>query len=762
MTTVTPAQHASTGRSPGAQRLAERLGRPAPASRGRRLLFAAGLGTLIAIAVLLCAWKVLRLAGYPLWVPFSYHEGDVLVMLMYIKSVFQDGWPLTLSQVSAPFGYPGPAFPHQTSFDWLLVKCMTVFTHEPGTLINSFWLLTLVMSAWSAAYAGYQLRLSAALACVTGVLYAFLPFAFMRMTHHLNLVYYMVPLMCLLAVLIAGGPRLLRNPLEARTVCLVACVLQGFDYIYFSFFAAALFGVAGLMAFRRSRWRGLRLPLLAIGLVTLATALNLSPALYSWHKDGKPTEMGYKAPAEAEEYGAKLRRMVVPHQDNPVRPLAKYGQKDRDAHFPLENENVTARLGLFGAFGLVLMLLMRLRLRHIGPRKEAAALDSISALGLATFLIITIGGFGAIFNLLIAPDIRAYNRFSVYLAFFAIVTAALWLEQRIALARRWPRRASYAAIGLFALLSLYDQTLDAANHRNTRDANIARARVERSIVEHLEQAIPGQALVLQLPFTGFPPMSTLENFISYDHARYSLWSTRLHWSWPSFSQQHRAWQGKLSALQGPALLQAAMLSGFEVIWIDRSAYKDRGEALMASLQGDGVRRVDLGSDNIIALDVRAAAAALRQRLGAAAFAAQAEALLRGFAIVEWKRGFYDEEKGPDQQPFHWAGQNAEIRLRNVTQRAMDLCVTFDSAVPNGGTLRIDGTDTALQLPNGTAPQAVSFVLRMPAGTMRPLRLSTAAPPLLPPGDPRRLYFYIKSFDAHALTPGQACAPARQG
>ena len=359
----------------------------APASPPRRLLSVAAVGMALAAVVLLCAWKVLLLSGYPLWVPFSYHEGDVLVMLMYIKSVFQDGWPLLLSQVSAPFGYPGPAFPHQTSFDWLLVKTLSLFTHEPGTLINCFWLLTLVMSAWSCAYAAWQLRLSAALACVAGVLYAFLPFAFMRMTHHLNLVYYMVPLMCLLAVRIAAGPRVLRDPVWARNLCLVACVLQGFDYIYFSFFVAVLLGVAGLLAFRRGRIASLRLPLLAIGLITLATALNLAPALYSWDKDGKPSEMGYKSAAEAEVYGAKLRRMLAPHPDNPLPPLGRLGRKDRDAGFPQENENVTARLGLFGALGLLLILTLRLRLRHVGPRKENAALDSISALGLATFLL---------------------------------------------------------------------------------------------------------------------------------------------------------------------------------------------------------------------------------------------------------------------------------------------------------------------------------------------------------------------------------------
>ncbi len=732
----------------------------APESPRRRLLHTVAIGALLAALVLLCAWQVMRLSGYPLWVPFAYYEGDVLVMLMYIKGLVHDGWPLTLTQYSAPFGYPGPAFPQQTSFDWLLIKILSVFTQEPGKLINIFWLLTLVMSAWTTTYAAYQLRLSAALACVAGVLYAFLPFAFIRMTHHLNLVYYMVPLMCLLAVIIAAGPKVVRNPVWARNICLAACVLQGFDYIYYSFFAAVLFGIAGLLAFRRGRYASLRLPLLAMTLITAATALNLAPALYSWHTDGKPPEMGYKSPAEAEVYGVKLRRLLVPHVDNPIAPLAKYAQKDRDAHFPLENENVTARLGMFGALGMLLMLALRLRLRPGAPRQENASLDSVSALGLATFLIITIGGLGAIFNVLIAPDIRGYNRFSVYLSFFAILTAALWLEARVPQQRDWRRWAAYGAIGLFALLSLRDQTLDVANHRNTQAASAVRAGVERGLVERLEQAIPGKASVLQLPFTGFPPISEFETFVSYDHARYSLWSKRLHWSWPSFSQQHRAWQDKLAALQGPALLEAAMLSGFDVIWIDRSAYKDRGAALMASLSGEGVQRIDLGGDTIVALDVRAARAALEQRLGARTFAARAHELLHGFAIVEWSSGFHAEEVGEHGKPFRWARQQAKIRLRNPGDEAMDICVGFVTAVPNGGVLRIDSGAAPLDIAAGSASQTVSFPLRLQAGEARTLKFSTGAAALQAPGDPRELYFFIKSFEARAMTQGGTCPAAR--
>ena len=711
-------------------------------------LGASGLG--LALIVLLLAYQALHLAAYPLWVPFTYHEGDSVVMLMYIKGLVQDGWPLTMTHLSAPFSYPGAAFPMQTSTDWLVIKAMSLFTQNPGLLINIFWLWTAVMSAWATAYAAWQMRLSALLACAAGVLYAFLPFALMRFTHHLNLVYYLVPLHCLLAVMIAAGPQVLRAPNQARVVALAACVLQGFDYVYYSFFAVLLFSMAALVGARD--WRALRLPLLAIVLVGSATVLNLAPSLYSWNRDGRPPEIGYKSVAESEIFGAKLRAMILPHTQNPVRPLAKFAIKNQASGFPLDNENQTARLGLFGAFGLLLILALRVR----NVRASSPVLDALSALGLGTFLVITVGGLGALINVLSVPDIRAYNRFSVFLSFFAIVAAALWLEARLPAGRR-ARMAAYAAILLFALFSLRDQLYDVRGFRLNQQNNVARVSAERAIVGKVEQLLPKGAMMLQLPLTGYPPIEHIGGVESYDHGRYSLWSEDLRWSWPSFSQRHRAWQTKLSALQGQALLDAAILSGFDAIWIDRRAHKDRSEALLASLARDGVTPLDLGPGDIAVLDIRAASAELKQALGQAEFARQAKILLSAGALTDFKRGFYEEERSPEGKRFRWAGNQAELSLKNVDDQPLSVCLSFQLAIANGGKLRIEGGGVNREISANASVRTVRFPLTVAARDRASLRLSTDGARLDAPNDPRKLHFYVMEYAARTLEPAQAAS-----
>lgn len=704
------------------------------------LLFASAL----AAVVLLIAFQALGLWHHDLRVPLSYSEGDTVVMLMYIKGLVQDGWPTTITHLSAPFVYPGAAFPQLTSTDWTIIKALSVLTSEPGTLLNVFWLLTLVFSAWTAAYAAYQLRVSKTLAFAGGVLYAFLPFALLRSVHHLNLVYYLVPLLCLLAAVIASGGDGVRNSRNAIMAGLAACVLQGFDYVYYSFFAALLFGMAGLISCKRGSMRALRLPALAIALVSASTAINLTPAFLAWEKHGLPPEMGYKSIAESEIYGAKLRLMLSPHAANPIEPFGRIARKAAHANFPNENENTTARLGLYGALGLLIMILSVLRLGSGTPLKQP--IGSISSLGLATLLVITVGGFGAVINVLSVPDIRAYNRFSVYLSFFSITAAGLWLQEKFRNAHPAGRVIGAVLLGCFMVFSLYDQLLDGANLRAHLAEDTLRVHDERAAVARLEHAFPAGASVLELPFTGYPPISTFNEMMSYDHGRPYLWSEHVKWSWPSFTRQHRTWQDKLNALHGADLVRAAALSGFDAIWLDRAAYKDQGREMLASLASGAAQQLDIGSKRYAILDIRKVAADLRAELGESEFRRQSSSLLGGGVLLAWKDGFYEEERNPEGRRFRWAKDAAALALRNPGDVDLEVCAAFDIASPNDGAVQIEGAKQPLNVQTSGVRQPVRLALEVDAGKKSTLRFLTSLPRLDAPGDPRSLQFYVMDLD----------------
>jgi phosphoglycerol transferase len=556
-------------------------------------------------------------------------------------------------------------------------------------------------------------------------------------------------------VVVAGGGQGIRSPKQAKIIGLITCVLQGFNYIYYSFFAVLMLCVAILIAYKRgSGLQQLKFPTLAILVITFSTAVNMAPAIQSWNTNGSPPEMGYKSVAEAEIYGAKIRRMLAFHPDNIVAPLANIGRKDVSANFPNENENTTARLGLYGSFGLLLMIFFTLR-RDVTIQQP---MSSLVALGLATLLVITVGGFGAVINLLSVPDIRAYNRFSIFLAFFAIVIAGLWLQLHAYKSLELKAIGWRILIVAFIFFSLYDQLLDKKFLIGTQAGDMRRAHEERSIVEHLDLVLPNGASILQLPLTGFPPLMMFNKMESYDHVRPYLWSQHLRWSWPSFSQRHRAWQSKLAALQGEGLIKAAILSGFDAIWIDRFAYVDNGDSLIASLSQGKVKALDTSSDRFAVLDLREEASDLRSKISASEFRQRAYELLGNNVLVEWGRGFYVEEKNSAGKLFRWAQDNAGITLRNSGKSTISACVSFDIASPNEGVVTLNyGDKQSIKIKTASSPKTVNIDFKMSPSEAMVIKFSSDLNVLNAQGDPRKLYFYVMNFIVISAPDSTSCS-----
>ncbi len=693
-----------------------------------------------ALIVLLIATVTFRLDRYDLKVPFSY-DGDTIVILMYMKGVMQDGWPTVISQLSAPFSYPGAAFPMLTSIDWSVMKFLSIFTNEPGLVLNIFWLLTLVFSSWSASYALFQLGLARVYAATGGVLYAFLPFAMMRNVGHMNLVYYLVPLICLLVFVVASKNKYVRNSKQSIAIGMLGCALQGFNYIYYSFFAVILIGIAAAISFDKAAgYRQLALPFLAALVVIASTAINLIPAFTSISANGKAPEMSYKTPAEAEHYGAKIRKMILPHQDNAIRPLAWYAQKDKAANFPIENENETVRLGLFGAIGL--LLIFSIALRQLVGMRVVDELSILSALSIAIVLIITIGGFGAVINVLTVPDIRAYNRFSVFLSFFAIGAFGLWIQKIRLASDQFRRRLMHGIFFGLAVFSLYDQLLDRERLVSRQKEDTVRAVDERMVVERLEAKLPKGASVLQLPFTGYPLNLKSNKMEYYDHGRPYLWSKDLHWSWPSFTLRHRAWQAVMEKKHGSDLIQGAILSGFQAIWIDRFAYADNGEQLIKDLAQGNVTAIDIPSNRYVVLDLREAEAELRGDLSIGEFERLKADLLGPEIVVEWGQGFYPVEKNPEGKSFHWSKDTSQMEVRNLGKATVSACISFVLASAHPGVVEINGAGSSIKLATSTEGQQTTIPMTLGSGEVQNLKFKAGLERLAAPGDSRDLYFYL--------------------
>jgi phosphoglycerol transferase len=714
-----------------------------------------------AVATVALLFLALRLWRHDLSVPFNYW-GDTLHFTALAHGLMLNGWPHHIPQLGAPFGFEAVAFPSLMSTDWAMTWLIAQFVDSPGAAINLFWLISILLTALSAMVALRLLGVSRYLAIAAAILYALLPGTFIRNTAHISLVYYTVPLLAAFCITLLSREEGSHRARALFRWAVAAAFLQGLNYIYHSFFAVGLLLLCGTWAGLVMRDRvAVRRVLIVMSVLLISGAVNLAPAMISWQQNGKPPAMDYKSPAESEVYALKLRRLLLPHEESKVPVLGHWARADRAAQFPHENENEASRLGTFGAAGLltVLVLLSVLALgRASGSDRDARA---SAVLLLITLLITTVGGLGTIFNVLVAPDIRAYNRFSVFLAFFAFAALAILLTHVLNRLHdmRWRAAAAFGVAALIAL-SAYDQTLDARRLTNRYAADQAAALHERQVVRTLEAQLPMGASVFQFPITSFPPDGGRLQMGAYDHARPFLWSSHLRWSWPTFSHRHHAWDQQLLALPHAEWARRLVLSGFDAVWIDRNGADDRGAALESALLGAGAVRVaPQVSARYGLVDLAPVKSSLQQELGNAGFA-QAAAAAMPVAAVDYGQGFYAPEMGQGGRQFRWMQREANLSVRNFagTPVRAELALALQSGGPGEVAVLAEGREIG-RLRSSLAGEENALTLTLEPRATISLRMVSQHPALNAPNDPRALYTTLLSLQLRPSTPALQ-APAK--
>jgi phosphoglycerol transferase len=677
-------------------------------------------------------------------VPFNYW-GDTAWFVVSVKGMIQNGWTYEISQLSAPFSLSAIAFPSATNLDWLWMKGISLVVSNAGAVLNIFWLFSIVLTAWSATLALYLLQVNRWMAFGMGIVYAFLPYALLRNVAHINLVYYCVPLLALFAIYLAQG---CEHPQQA-IVCVVgygAALAQGFDYIYYSFFSVLLFAFAAWLGFRRMKsWKPVKRAAVACGTILLATSLNLTPTFFNWYTHGKP-DINYKFAEEAEIYGLKIRKMLVPNAANIAPIFRQWGERDKSISFPNENENTTARLGPMAALGLLLLLMTSLGVSRTSEATyESGAIKSVASLALFCLLFATVGGFGAIFNQII-PDFRGYNRFSVFIAFFTIAGLGWCWQARMQ--KTGPRGRMVLSLGfvLLTVFSLYDQLLDARPLNARRSADELSAKLERDMVKQIEAKAP-RASIFQLPITGFPPDAGKERMLPYDHAHPYLWSATLHWSWPSFSQEHRSWIDRLDGFDNSELAEALVLSKFNLVWIDRFGYSDNGAATIMPLMAAGAKDfLPNRSSRYVVLDLSPVEERLHQKYSADEIAKRQDAVLNGPTFA-WGKGVYSLEHSREGRPFRWSQAVSTAVMRNPNRAAQSVVLSFYVASGKQGKFTLSAGTKQLSVASSTEPTRVELPLTLaPESNVEVHFAGNMGKIDLPPGETRDLHFYL--MDLH--------------
>jgi phosphoglycerol transferase len=692
-------------------------------------------------------------------IQYGYSGVDLTFECMLAKDLVDNGWVLRNPRLGAPGEQDLRDFPMPDVVTPLSMKIIGGFTSSWGAIVNLYFFAGFLLATWSSLAVLRHFGMARAPAGVAALLFAFAPYHFYRGESHLHLsAYYMVPLvgMVLLWVMY-DKPMLVRvrrnrfSRLPAITrkgmAAIAICAILGSNGAYYAFFTILLLMGAGLYrAFDGRNFRRVGSAAMLVGVIALALVLNMLPNIVHIFVAGKNPEVAVRSPAEAELYALKLTQLVLPIAGHRVPQLAALTAAYNRAQPRAVNETEGAALGTFAAAGFCFLLLSLVAGYPWQRHRELA--HHLSLLNLCAFLIGTLGGIGSLAALTIWSQFRAYNRISIFIAFFSVMALAAVLDE---LWRRWActvvqRLVSSAVLVSVLVVGLLDQTSRASVP--SYELCTAQYYNDADFAAQAERWLPHGSMVLQLPFMVFPETPPSGSMRPYDPLIPYLHSTTLRWSYGTMKGRYwSAWQARLATLPIEDVLNTASAAGFGAIYIDRNGYADKGTATGAKLTTLGLARIESRDGRFWLYDIQPYAARMQAEYTPELWANTREAVLHPL-LVQWLPQCSGME-GDAQRNWHWCGSQGGFSLENPSAQARK--IEIDGAVVPGSagtcSLRIDGPGWAETMPlRSGSPRPLTHSLTVPPGTSV-VRLKSDCQRPLVPTDPRPLVFRIDNFRA---------------
>ncbi len=545
-----------------------------------------------ALAVVLCLLIltcVMQLWQSNLRIPFTYF-GDALFTSIAVKGTIDHGWWWFNPTLGAPTGLNFGAFPALDNTQFVVIKAISLITRDPALTLNLFYLLTFPLTTVTSLYVFRKLNFSRAAAMAGSLLYSFLPYHFFR-SYQLHMAsYYPVPLMILVVLWVISGESIVFRPVaKARWpkldfgfktfLALAVSVLVGGCGIYYPFFSCFFLIMAGAIgSLQTKQIHQLLSALVLIAVISGAVLISMTPLLLYQQSHGKAST-GARSVADAEVMGLKVGQLLLPIGGHRIPRLAAL--RARYNAGPLTNENDTSSLGFIGAIGF-LWLLSRL----FYQKPSSAFLNRLSQLNILGLLYGTIGGFAALFSLLISPQIRAPNRISPFIAFFS-VAAAMLLVDRV---YKWLEQRKKALVGVLFVIVLtvvgvLDQTTTTFFFVPEYKKIEIEYRSDAEFVGRVESMLPNGAMVFQLPYMTFPENGPMHKMTQdFEHVRPYLHSNKLRWSYGAINgDDNDTWQRTVVLKPTPHFIDEIIAKGFSGLYINRNGFEDNAVGLETQL-----------------------------------------------------------------------------------------------------------------------------------------------------------------------------------
>ena len=379
---------------------------------------------------------VVAIVDLELWkmdadVPIFGANGDGAYYLATVKDVVEHGRFWSNPDLGAPFGQDNYDFaaPFGDVAHYVIVALLGLVLGDPVAVFNAFFLLCFPLIAVVAYAVVRDLGAAPVAALVAGVLFAFLPYHLAAppgppVSH----VVLLDPAGRLARRDARRGPHAAGAAVARRQVAVVvvACVVVGAASNYYAVFALLLLAtVVPIAALAQRSWPIARQGAAVIALVTATFLLCHSPAIIHPLVHGANENVAARTATESEVYGLKLAEMLLPHPRHRIGRLANKGRVYAANSALPRGEGYSSALGSIGTVGLAIALvgLLATGLGAVTASLRRRRIAAAGAAALVAILIGTTGGGSALIAFELSPQVRAWNRLSLVIAFASLLTS---------------------------------------------------------------------------------------------------------------------------------------------------------------------------------------------------------------------------------------------------------------------------------------------------------------------------------------------------
>ncbi|MFH1824983.1 MAG: hypothetical protein ABH873_07160 [Candidatus Firestonebacteria bacterium] len=532
----------------------------------------AGFLCIIILIIVMQLWKS------DLSVPFEY-KSDALIIAKDVKGVIDNGWILKNKYLGAPYCFEMYDYPTSDGLLFLIIKIISLFTSNWVMVMNIFFIMTFPLVALTTMFVFRQFKVSITTSILGGLLYAFIPYHFIRGVHHLFLsAYFMVPLMVMVILWVFTGLNIKNSKVLTS---LIVCVLVSSTGIYYAAFSCLFLIIAGIYCYLNNNGqKNLLVVSILIAVIFLGVIINLSPSIVHRINNGVNTEAAKRNIGEAERYGLRITQLMLPVSGHRIPSLAKIKAQYNDKAIYV-NENDAVTLGIIGTVGFIILIITLFNRTHIN---SFTTLNNLSILNIFSILISTIGGMGAVFSAIFFNKIRAYNRISVFISYFSILAIVIILDfiyKKYCLDNK-KKSIYYFIIIIILIVGIFDQTSASFVPEYEKIKN--EYLNDSEFIKSIESSVEPGAMIYQMPYVPFPESPPVNKMDDYEHFKASLHSKNIKWSYGSMKGRiGDIWQKELNSQQLNELVDTLKKSGFSGIYINRDGYEDKGNSIESKL-----------------------------------------------------------------------------------------------------------------------------------------------------------------------------------